>query len=130
MAKKKSARTKKAASRKAGRGSARRQVKAAVDNATRRLKQLQTKLTDILPESGEEPDERARQAVNDFAEQMQEVNRGLREALKNAMMADGKIKPGQVLTLRGRRVFLKPRPGCPDGSTDPDHYDLTYERIH
>ncbi|GEM_PF-5972358 len=69
------------------------------------------------------------QNAKEFAEQMQEINRGLRESLKRAMMADGKIKPGETLTFQGRRVFLTPRPGCPEGSMDPDHYDLTYEYI-
>jgi hypothetical protein len=130
MAKKKLARTKKASSRKAGKGSARREVKAAVDNVSRQLKQMKTRLADITLQPGEEPDELAVQTAKDFAEQMQEVSRSLREALKNAMMAEGKIKPGQVLTFRGRRVLLKPRPGCPHGSMDPDHYHLIYEMIH
>jgi hypothetical protein len=69
------------------------------------------------------------QNAKDFAAQMQEINRGLRESLKRAMMADGKIKPGEVLTIEGRRVFLTPRPGCPEGSLDPEHYDLTYEYV-
>lgn len=115
---------------KKAKSAARREVKAATQKLEGQLREMKAKLGDLMVEAGEAPDELAVQSAKDFAEQMQEINRGLREALKKAMMADGKIKPGQVLTVRGRRVFLKARPGCPDGSMDPEHYDLTYEMIH
>lgn len=120
---------KKTRAKKGAKSSGKREMNAALDKLQSQFKDMKAKLGDITLEEGQEPDELAVQTVKDFAEQMQEVNRGLREALKKAMMADGKIKPGQVLTVRGRRVFLKPRPGCPEGSMDPEHYDLTYEMI-
>ena len=96
----------------------------------RQLEQMQAKLKEMMKEDGVEIGEEQVKSARDFAEQMQEINRGLRESLRRAMMADGKIKPGQTITAAGRYVRLQPRPGCPDGSTDPDHYDLVYEIIH
>ena len=121
--------TKKTRAKNSAKGSGKREMKAALDKLQSQFKHMKAKLDDITLEEGQEPDELAVQTAKDFAEQMQDVNRGLREAIKNAMMADGKLKPGQVITFRGRRVFLKPRPGCPDGSMNPEHYDLTYEMI-
>ena len=97
---------------------------------TRQLEDAKSKLQNMVDEvdpDGVTPGDV--QNAKDFAAQMQEINRGLRESLKRTMMADGKIKPGEVLTIEGRRVFLTPRPGCPEGSLDPEHYDLTYEYI-
>jgi len=68
-------------------------------------------------------------AARDMATELQEINRGFREALKRAVMADGKIKPGQTIVAGGRRVFLSPRPGRAEGSMNHDDYDLTYEPI-
>ena len=116
--------------KRAKKPSTRRDMKAATVKLKRELHIMQAKLREMMIEDGINPDELAVQSAKDFAQQMEEINRGFREALKKAMMADGKIKPGQVLTIRGRRVFLKPRPGCPEGSMDPDNYDLTYENIH
>ncbi len=96
-------------------------MKAATDKLRHRLKEMQAQLRDVMIEHGDNPDELAVQSAKDFAEKMQEITRGFREALKKAMMADGKIKPGQTLTVGGRRVFLKPRPGCVEGSTDPNN---------
>lgn len=121
--------TKKTRAKKSAKSSGKREMKVALDRLQSQFKDMKAKLDDITLEEGQEPDELAVQTAKDFAEQMQDVNRGLREAIKNAMMADGKLKPGQVITFRGRRVFLKPRPGCPDGSMNPEHYDLTYEMI-
>lgn len=121
---------KKTRAKKSAKGSTQSDMKAAMDKLQHQFKDMKAKLDDITLEEGQEPDDLAVQTAKDFAEQMQEANRGLREALKKAMMADGKIKPGQVLTFRGRRVFLNPRPGCPEASMDPEHYDLTYEMIH
>ncbi|MGH9817615.1 MAG: hypothetical protein ACRD6I_16195 [Candidatus Acidiferrales bacterium] len=120
---------KKTRAKKGAKSSTKREMKAATHRLERQLKEMKAKLGDLAVEDGEEPDDLAVRTAKDFAEQMQEINRGFREALKKAMMADGKIKPGQVLTIRDRRVFLKPRPGCPEGSMDPEHYDLTYEML-
>ncbi|MGH9794408.1 MAG: hypothetical protein ACRD5G_06525 [Candidatus Acidiferrales bacterium] len=121
--------TKKTRAKHSAKSSGKREMKAALDKLQIQFKDMKAKLDDITLEEGQEPDELAVQTAKDFAEQMQDVNRGLREAIKNAMMADGKLKPGQVITFRGRRVFLKARAGCPEGSLDPEHYDLTYEMI-
>jgi len=115
--------------RKAGKTSGRRDLKAATAKLEGQLKEMKAKLREMMIEAGDDPDALAVQSAKDFAEQMQEINRGFRETLKRAAMADGKLKPGDVLTVQGRRVFLKPRPGCPEGSMDPEHYDLTYEMI-
>ena len=68
--------------------------------------------------------------AKDIATELQEINRAFREALKRAMMADGKIKPGQTIKAGGKMVSLKPRPGCKENSMNPDDYDLVYESIH
>ncbi len=100
-----------------------------LDRIAAGLRSVKSKLQEMMQEDASEPGEFEMRMAKAAAEQMQEINRGLREALKRAMMADGKIKPGQVLSFKGRRVFLKPRPGCPEGSMDPEHYDLTYEFV-
>jgi hypothetical protein len=68
--------------------------------------------------------------ARDIATELQEINRAFRDALKRAMMADGKIKPGETIKAGGKLVSLKPRPGCKEKSTDPDDYDLVYEPIN
>jgi hypothetical protein len=110
--------------------SGRRTMQRATQKLERELRAMKARLEKMMREDGIDPDELAVQSAKDFAEQMAEISRGFKEALKRAAMADGKLVPGQVLNVRGRRVFLKPRPGCPEGSMDPDHYDLTYEMIH
>jgi hypothetical protein len=109
--------------------SRKRAMQRATAKLERELRQMKARLEQLMREDGTNPDELAVQSAKDFAEQIQEISRGFKEALKRAAMADGKLVPGQVLTVRGRRVYLKPRPGCPEGSMDPDHYDLTYEMI-
>ena len=137
MAKKKARRVKAAAkgkkrtpAKKGKKSAGQREMNRATAKLKKDLQRMKEELHRMMREDGIDPDEFAVQSAKDFAEQMQEINRGLRESLKKAMMADGKIKPGEVLTIAGRRVFLKPRPGCPEGSMDPEHYDLTYEHIH
>ena len=68
--------------------------------------------------------------ARDIATELQEINRAFREALKRAMMADGKIKPGETIRAGGKLVSLKLRPGRSEKSIDPDDYDLVYENIH
>ena len=105
-------------------------MKRALKDVTTGLEEMKAKLREMAIEDGEDIDQYKVQSAKEFAERMADINRGIREALKNAMMAEGKIKPGQVLTVRDRRVFLKPRPGCKKGSMNPDDYDLAYEMIH
>jgi hypothetical protein len=107
-----------------------REDRIDINGLKKQLQEMKGKLREMMKAEGLEIGPEDVQTAKDFAEQMQEINRGLRESLKRAMMADGKIKPGQVLTFRGRRVFLKERPGCSPGSMNPDDYDLTYEHIH
>ena len=106
--------------------------KAPIDTKKlkKQLEKMQAKLRAMMKEDGLEIGEEQVSSARDFAVEMQEISRGLRESLKRAMMADGKIKPGQTITAGGKYVRLAPRPGCPEGSTNPDHYDLVYENIH
>ena len=79
------------------------------------------------------PDEITEDHVNeakDIAAAIEESVRGLKEAIKRAAMADGKLKPGQTMKSGGRLVYLKLRPGAKEGSTNPDDYDLVAEQIH
>jgi hypothetical protein len=89
-----------------------------------------SKLRKLTENAGGEITEDDVDAARDIAAELQEINRGFREALKRAMMADGKIKPGQTIIAGGKRVSLAPRPNCRLGSIDPDDYDLVYESIH
>jgi hypothetical protein len=68
--------------------------------------------------------------ARDIATELQEINRAFREALKRAMMADGKIKPGESIKAGGKMVSLKLRPGRNPKSADPDDFDLIYEPIN
>ncbi len=67
--------------------------------------------------------------ARDIATAMQDVVSGLREAIKRAAMADGQLAPGKTITSGGRLVYVKLRPGCKEGSKDPDDYDLVTEPI-
>ncbi len=94
------------------------------------LESVASKLRDLTKNPGHEIGEEDVKAARDIATELQEINRAFREALKRAMMADGKIKPGQSIKAGGKMVSLKPRPGCKEASTDPDDYDLVYEPIN
>ncbi len=108
----------------------RRQTKLSTRKLTKKLSGVEAKLRKLSETGGEEITDDHVDAARDIATELQEINRGFREALKRAMMADGKIKPGQTITAGGRYVFLKLRPGRSKDSTDPDDYDLMYEAIH
>ena len=107
-------------------------AKAKIDTRmiAQTLRSVQRKLRNRQKFSGREPTRAEVNAARDIAHRLQELNRGLRESIKHAMFATGKLKPGQVLTVRDRRVFLKLRPGAKEGSKKPDDYDLVYELIH
>ena len=116
MAKKKKARARKKLDTK--------ELKKGLAGVNEKLRELTAR--DPNREIGDDDVEMAK----DIASELQEINRAFREALKRAMMADGKIKPGQTIKAGGRLVSLKPRPGCKENSIDPDDYDLVYELIH
>lgn len=97
---------------------------------TRTLKDVRRKLRGLEKSSHREPTRDDVNVARDIAASLQELDRGIRESIKRMAMADGKLKPGQVLTVRDRRVFLQLRPGAKKGSKSPDDYDLVYEFIH
>lgn len=101
---------------------------------TRKLKkglaEVESKLRELTQNPGREIGEDDVCAARDIATELQEINRAFREALKRAMMADGKIKPRQTIKAGGKLVSLKLRRGRSQKSTDPDDYDLVYEPIH
>jgi hypothetical protein len=101
-----------------------KELKQGLAGVNAKLRELTER--DPKREIGEDDVEMAK----DIATELQEINRAFREALKRAMMADGKIKPGQSIKAGGKMVSLKPRPGCKEASTDPDDYDLIYEPIN
>ncbi|MBI1738089.1 MAG: hypothetical protein HYR58_02445 [Acidobacteria bacterium] len=94
------------------------------------LEGVASKLRELTKNPGREIGEADVDAARDIASELQEINRAFREALKRAMMADGKIKPGQTITAGGKLVSLKLRPGRSKKSSDPDDYDLVYEPIN
>lgn len=69
-------------------------------------------------------------AARDIATAMQDMVSGLKDAIKRAAMADGKLAPGKTITAGGRVVSLKLRAGRKPGSKNPDDYDLFTEPIH
>ena len=101
---------------------------------TRKLKKglagVESKLRELTQNPDREIGEDDVNAARDIATELQEINRAFREALKRAMMADGKIKPGQTIKAGGKLVSLKLRPGRSAKSINPDDYDLVYDPIN
>jgi hypothetical protein len=113
---------------------ARKKPEARKKLDTRKLKKglagVESKLRELTQNPDREIGDEEVNAARDIATELQEINRAFREALKRAMMADGKIKPGQTIQAGGKLVSLKLRPGRSKKSSDPDDYDLVYEPIN
>ncbi len=109
---------------------ARTQRKLDTRKVEKGLEGVASKLRELTKNPSREIGDEDVNAARDIATELQEINRAFGEALKRAMMADGKIKPGQTIQAGGKLVSLKLRPGRSTKSTDPDDYDLVYESIH